>query len=119
MGEVRFKSKPLDYSLIVDGSRVWCFGEDLQIQGWDSGIPDSTPVPLSNTSLDKPHLAFLGTLRQDISPSRVEDMITRKEVFRLFERYAKPLVAQLDGQYLVAGYESREVLILDLNSVIP
>ena len=119
VGEVRLESKPLGDSLIVDGSRVWFFGEDLQIQGWDFGIPDSTPAPLSNTSLDKPHLAFLGTGFQDISQSGVEDMITRKEVFRLSGRHAQPYVARLDGQYLVTGYRSGEVLILDLNSVIP
>ena len=51
---------------------------------------------------------------------RIEDTVSGKEVFRLPERYAEPIWApQWDGQYLVAGYSSGEVLILDLNNMIP
>ena len=118
VGEVRLEAEPLDNSLIMDGPRVWFFLKDLEIQGWDFGISDSTPVPLSSTSPDKPHLCFLGTKFQNTSPSRIEDTVTRKEFFQLFGRYAKPNVAQWDGQYLVTGYKSGEVLILDFNHVI-
>ena len=119
VGEVRLEGEPLVDSLIMDGSRVWFFlFMDLAIQGWDFGISDSTPVPLSNISLDKPHFCFLGTQSQHTSPSRVEDTVTRKEIFQLFGRYAKPYAARWGGQYLVAGYKSGEVLILDLNHVI-
>ena len=119
VGEVELEGEALVDSLIVDGSRVWVFLINLQTQqGWDFGIPDSTPIPLPNISPDKPHLAFFGTMYQGISPSRVEDIVTRKEVFQLFGRYAKPYVAQLDGQYLIAGYKSGEVLILDLKHMI-
>ena len=92
---------------------------DLQTQGWDFGVPDSTPIPLANTSPDKPHLVFLGTQFQDTSPSRIEDMITKKEVFKLSGRYAKPNMARWDGRYLIAGYQFGEVLILDFNHMIP
>ena len=118
VGEVKLESEPLDDSLIVDASRIWFFVKDLQVQGWDFGIPDLAPVALSNTSLGLPHLAFLGKKYQHISSSRVEDMVTRKEVFRLSGRYTRPYVAQLDGQYLIAGYKSGEVLLLDLNHMI-
>ena len=118
VAEVKLEGEPIVDSLIMDGSRIWFFLEDLQIQGWDFGFSDSTPVPLSNISLDKPHFCFLGTESQGISPSRVEDTVTRKEIFQLFGRYAKPYAARWDGQYLVAGYKSGEVLILDLNHVI-
>ena len=118
VGQVRLEGEPLYDSLIMDGLRVWLFLKDLQIQGWDFGISDSTPVPPSNISLDKPHFCFLGTESQCIGPPRVEDTVTRKEIFQLFGRYAKPYVARWDGQYLVAGYESGEVLILDFNRVI-
>jgi len=40
----------------------------------------------------------------------IQDAITGKEVFQLVGRYAKPKRAQWDGQYLVAGYTSGEVL---------
>ena len=119
VGEVRLGVKPLIDSLIVDGLRVWFFLEDLQTQGWDFGIPDSIPIPLSNTPPDKPNLVFLGTQWQDISPSRIEDTVTRKEVFQLSGRYAKPYAARWDGKYLIAGYGSGEVLILDFNHMVP
>ena len=118
MGEVALEGEPLDDSLIVDGSRVWVCFEDLQTQGWDFGLPGLTPVPLPNSPQDRPHLLFIGTEWQRISPSRVEDTITRKEVFQLPGRFAKPFVAQLDGQYLVTGHHSGEVLILDFNHMI-
>ena len=119
VGEVALGGEPLYHCLIVDSSRVWFFFEDLQIWGWDFGISYSTPVLLSNTSPTKPHLCFLGTQYQDTSPSRIEDVVTRKEVFQLSGRYAKPFVAQWNGQYLIAGYQLGEVLILDFNCVVP
>ena len=119
VGEVALEGKPLDDSLIVDESRVWICFEDLQTQGWDFGFPGSTPVPLPNSPLGSPYLLFIGTQGQEIIPSRVEDAVTRKEVFQLSGRYANPFVARLDGQYLVTGYSSGEVLILDFNHMIP
>ena len=92
--------------------------EDLQIQGWDFGFPGSNPVPLSNTPLDKPHLCFIGTKKQNTSSSRIEDTVTGKVAFQLSGRYARPNRARWDGRYLVAGYKSGEVLILDLNHMI-
>jgi len=54
-----------------------------------------------------------------VSQSRIEDVAAGKEVFQLAGRYAKPSVTQWDGQYLVAGYDSGEVLILDFSYTIP
>ena len=118
VGEVTLEGEPLDDSLIVDGSRVWVWFKDSQTQGWDFGFPGSTPVPVPNLPLDSPHLLFIGTELQEISPSRVVDTVTRKEVFQLSGRYADPYVAQLDGHYLVTGYRSGEVLILDFSHMI-
>ena len=119
VGEVIFEGEPLTNSLVVDGSRVWVHFEGSQSQGWDFGTPGSTPIQLSGippSSLDKPHLEFeIG----DTSPSRIKDTITGKEVFRLSGRHAEPTVTQWDGQYLVAGYSSGEVLILDLSQMTP
>ena len=119
VGKVGLEGEPLYHCLIADGLRVWFFLEDLKIQGWDFGVSDSTPIPLSNISPDKPHLVFLGTEWQGTSPSRIEDMVTKKEVFQLSGRYVEPWVVQWDGRYLIAGYKSGEVLILDLNNMIP
>ena len=117
-GEVMLEGEPVYMSLIVDGSRVWVQIKDSHIQGWDFGLTGSTPVPLSNMPPSKLHLCFIGTKGQHTSPSRIENIVTSKEVFRLSGRYTNPLVVQWDGQYLVTGYESGEVLILDFTHMI-
>ena len=90
---------------------------------WESGVPGSIPVPISSIppqGKPKPHLDFIHDLRvQNPSPPRIQDAVTGKEVFWLHGRYARPTCTQWDGQYLVAGYDSGEVLILDFNHVIP
>lgn len=122
-GEVRLEGKPLFNSLVVDGPRVWVRFKDLQIQGWDFGFTGSIPVPLSGSSLlpvPRSHLDFIDcTGVWNTESSRVKNMITGEEVFRLIGKYGKPIVAQWDGQYLIAGYDSGAVLVLDLNHMIP
>ena len=118
IGEVRLEGEPLSKSLIVDGSRIWVFLEGSQTQGWDFGLSGTTPILLPNAPIDGPHLHFIGTKVQHISPSRIEDIVTRKEVFRLSGRYVEPEAVRWDGQYLIAGYKSGEVLILDFNHMI-
>ena len=119
VGEVRLKGEPSYHPLIVDGSRVWVHFEDSQTQGWDFGIPGSTPVPISTPPPERPHLEFIGdTERWGTGASRIKDMVTGKEFFQLHGRYARPTIVQWGGQYLVAGYDSGEVLILDFNHMI-
>ena len=118
VGEVKLEGKPLRDSLVIGGSRVWVYFSDLQIQGWDFGFSESTPVLLPDTSPDRPYLCFIGTEYQSISPSRIKDTVTGREILQLSGRYAKPRVVRCDSRYLVAGYESGEVLILDLSHVI-
>ena len=97
--------------LRMDGSKVLVVcPKDLSVQGWDFGIPGSAPTKFS---VDRPHLHFI----QD-NPARVEDRITGMEVFQLCTKYADPSTAQWDGHYLIVGYGSGEVLILDFNSMI-
>jgi len=116
-GEVRLECVPHFCSLIVDGSRVWVHSEDSSTHGWDFAL---SPTPLPNTSLDRPHLDFIDSTKGwNTGPSRIEDTATGKEVFQLPERYAKPLVSQWDGRYLVAGYECGEVVILDFDHMLP
>ena len=106
---------PLFKSLIINGSRAWVHFVNSQIEGWDFEVPGSAPISLSNIPLDRPHPYFIGTMWHSTGPSRIESTITRKQIFQLPGRYAKPEVAQWDGQYLAAGYESGEVLILDFS----
>ena len=79
--------------------------------GWDFGVPGSHPVQLSNTSLLHPNYTKLW----DIAQSRIKDAATGKVVFQLAGGLVNPVDSQWDGRYLVAGYESGEVLILDFN----
>jgi WD40 repeat protein len=101
------------------GSRIWITFKDSSTQGWDFGIPGSSPVPLSSASSEGPRLHFIPGLSQwSNSPSRIEDTVTGKEVFQLPGRYARPNDVRWDGQYLVAGYVSGEVLILDFSQML-
>ena len=124
-GAISFE-RPLDSnspSFIVDGSRVWIRSENSPAQGWDLRNPRSPPLSSPSMPSDKRHLDFIQV--DDINGSdngstRVEKAITRKEVFRLPERFSQPSVAQWDGQYLVAAYsETGELLILDFAHMIP
>jgi len=106
--------KPYFDSLIVNGSKVWVSCEDSEILGWDFGVPGSTPVPLSG----RPHLYFSdGTKTGGLGLAKIKDTVTGRDVFRLAGKYAKPSATQWDGQYLVAGYKSGEVLILDFGQI--
>ena len=118
VGAVRLEVEPLFDSFVVDGSRVWVCSKDSQTWGWDFSFPGSTPILLPDI-LPGRHLKFInGNDSESTGPSRIENTVTGKEVFRLPSRYAKPSTKQWDGQYLVAGYGSGEVLILDLKHMI-
>ena len=111
------------WSLIVEGSRVWMVSEDIQTQGWDFGVPGSTPIQLSSTSLDENHPDLINCTRfwsqwgTDLPP--IKDTVTGKDIFQLYGKHARPTGLWCDGHYLVAGYGSGEVLILDFNHMIP
>jgi WD40 repeat protein len=99
--------------LCAGGSRIWVLFDDKPAQGWDFGVlGSSSAVPLSNT--ERPRLHFIYDFWSS-SPARIEDTATGEEVFRLPGRYGSPVDVRWDGQYLVAGYQSGEVLILDFN----
>ena len=119
VGEVELEGKPVFNSLIVDGSRVSVRFEDSRIQVWDFRSPGSKPVPLSDISLlpwRQPRWDLIDCTRPWITePSRIEDPTTGKEVFRLSGRYKDPTAVRWDGRYLVTGYRSGEMLILDLS----
>jgi len=97
-------------SLTVDSSRVWVHSPESEPQGWDFGAPGSQ---LSNPPLLLSNNSKLWNKHQ----SRIHDTVTGRAVFQLAGRLAKPIKSQWDGHYLVAGYRSGEVLILDFNHV--
>jgi len=111
------EERPYLDSLYTDSSRVWIHYKNLPAQeGWDFV---TSPVPF-DPSTGRPHLDFIGGNRwQTDCPSWIEDTATGKKVFQLDGRYAKPNDVQWDGQYLVAGYHTGEVLILHFHHFLP
>jgi len=115
VGEVELKFSGPNKSLTVDGSRVWVHSSTLsEPLGWDFGISGSSPVKLSDIPLPHPN----DTKWWDISQFRIKDTVSGKVVFQLAGRLAMPADSQWDGQHLVAGYGSGEVLILDFNHIL-
>ena len=104
--------------LRMDGSKVLVqFGES-SAQGWDFGVPGSAPIQLSEIALDRPHLDLVDTRSWSwIGSVKIKD-VAGKEIFQFYGRYADPSSIQWDGQYLIAGYNSGEVLILDFSHVL-
>ena len=98
-------------SLTVDCSSVWVHSSLSEPQGWDFGIPGSPPVQLSNSSLVHSN----GAMVWDSDESRIKDVVTGRVAFQMEGRFTDPVKSQWDGQYLVVGYGSGEVLILEFN----
>ena len=112
-GRVKFEGEGYGGTLTVDGSRVWAHIPNKKIQGWDFGISGSSPVELSVTP---PVLNSTKVWNRELS--RIQNPVTGKVVFQLGGRLKQPTHLQWDGQYLVAGYHSGEVLILDFGHVL-
>ena len=120
VGKVRVEGKLSDNPLIVDGLRVWVHFKDLSTQGWDFGVPGSISIGPFNAPLASPRLEFICGMTgvTTVQPPRVKDTFTGKEIFQLPRRDQGPTKFHCDGQYLVAGYKSGELLILDLGQMI-
>ena len=119
-GEVQLGSPIyLDPFLAIDSLRVWIhLPPPKEILGWDFGIIDSSPIELSDISQSGPHLDFIGIRRYRSSLPGIQDTVTKKVVFQLPSRLTRCADAQWDGQFLVVGYDSGEVLILECNHVL-
>ena len=101
--------------LQMDGSKVWVQSKESSAQGWDFGVTGLTPIQLFETPSDRPLLDLVDVRRWSKTiPVKIKDSITGRDVFQLYGKYADPSAIQWDGQYLIAGYQSGEVLILDL-----
>jgi WD40 repeat protein len=106
--------------LYMDGSKICLRSFNSLTQGWDFGISGSSPIPLSNISIERPCLDFIDDIGWwHNGPSWIKDTATGKEVFSLSGRYAKPSNVRWDGRYLVASYGSGDLLILDFNQMLP
>jgi len=120
VGEVKLDNLPYLDPLCTESSRVWIYFELSSGQeGWDFGVSGPSPISF-DPSTGRPPLDFIGGPSwQTHSPSWIKDTTTGKEIFRLRGKYASSNDVQWDGQYLVAGYMSGEVLILDFSHVLP
>ena len=120
VGKVRMEGELSDNPLIVDGLRVWVHFKDLPTQGWDFGVPGSISIGPFNAPLASPRLEFICGMTKltTVQPPRVKDTFTGKEIFQLPRRYQGPTNFCCDGQYLVTGYKSGELLILDFCQMI-
>ena len=100
-------------SLTVEGSKVWAHRPLLECEGWDFGISGSNPAKLSGL----PTLSN-GSILWDPREGKIKNAGTGGTIFQLSGRFANPVDVQCDGSYLVAGYESGEILILELRLVL-
>ena len=120
VGEVTFQGQLQPDSLTVGGTRVWVHFAHSPPQGWDFGIPGSPPVPLSSSSPNKPRLDITdSTEAQNTGAAKIKNATSGRELFQLPGRFANPCAMQSDHRYLVAGYESGEVVILDFTRMLP
>jgi WD40 repeat protein len=120
VGEVELEDESYQGLFRAGGSRICLCFPNSSIQEWDFGILGSPPVLLPSTSPERSCLHFIGGANWWYKgPSQIKDTVTGKVVFQLFGRHAKPREVQWDGRYLIAGYESGEVVILDFIHILP
>jgi WD40 repeat protein len=120
VGEVKLEDKSYQGLFRAGGSRICLCFPNSSIQEWDFGILGSPPVLLPSTSPERSCLHFIGGAGWWYKgPSQIKDTVTGKVVFQLLGRHANPHEVQWDGQHLIAGYESGEVLILDFIHMLP
>ena len=122
VGEVKLELEQGYYldPLQMDDSKIWFRLRDFSTQGWDFSISNSPPVPVSDEPMERPLLDFIAsTWQQTKESSLIKNKVTGKEVFQLSGRFSEPREIRWNGQYLVAGYQSGEVLILDFHHLYP
>ena len=105
--------------LAIDSTKVWIEARSqykAYVQGWDFGIPGSSPIGLSNQPPEWFHLN--DTKVWETNVSRMKDVVTGKVVLQLPERFGKVVHVQWGGHYLVVSFRSKRVLILDFSNTL-
>ena len=104
--------------LCTESPRIWICSYDSPAQeGWDFGTSGSAPVPF-DPSTGRPHLDLVSYCWWKCGdPLWIKDTVTGKRVFQLSGKYAMSEYIRWDGQFLVAGYDDGEVLILDFHHI--
>ena len=108
--------------LATNNSMVWVDHDDepFGAQAWDFRGLGPPPFEMSGMEMsgmlpDRLHLN--ATQEWETNMSRMRDAFTGEVIFQLPERYGRPVHVQWNGQYLVACFRSKEVLILDFSYV--
>ena len=102
--------------LCLDGPKVAVMGSYPQV--WDFEAQGNFFVKSPQIPSDRPYPELIIEYPGDGNEFciRIEDKWT-KNVFPLPDGYTHASALQWDGQYVIAGYHSGEVLILDLNNM--
>ena len=119
VGQVELDGTQTAYVFLsVDGSTVWMNSTENDM-GWNFRISDLSLLESCLAPLNRYHLDFVGGVRKErnVLPP-IEDTIAKREFLQLPKKLDNPTDAQWDGQYLVAGYDTGEVLILECNCTL-
>ena len=109
VGEVKTESGGWG-SLTIDGWKVWVhWPESEEYEGWDFETSGSALTELSGM----PTLSN-GSMIWDPRRGMIKNAVSGGVIFQLSGRFASPADVQCDGSYLVAGYVSGEILVLEL-----
>jgi hypothetical protein len=84
VGEVKLQLEEGFYldPLQIDGSKIWIRLKDSSTQGWDFGVLNPPPIPLSDGPTEKPLLDLIGgAWWQTKELSLVKNTVTGKGVF--------------------------------------
>ena len=110
------------FSVHLDGPIVWISSsEEWRAWGWSLKNLDSPPIILPDIPI-RPRLAYLRDgcdVRGKTGQSRIIDIDSQTEVFRLPGQFARPGKAAWNGRYLFAVSETGKVLILDFYFMTP
>jgi WD40 repeat protein len=119
VGSVGYRwDQPRGILMSIDGSRVWVHFHQSKTVGWDFGISGSSPTIIQELP-EKPHMDLVCQAVKDrIYFPGVDDAVAGKKVLQLPARLTIPSKVRWDDQYLVAGYEDGDMLILELNDMI-
>ena len=86
--------------------------QESTAHGWNFGSSGSAQAQFSTDRLE----LDIGHISQEQYGVYIVDRATQKIIFKPCERYEYPSCTQWDGQFLINGYGSGEVLILDFGS---
>ena len=105
-----------------DGTKLVFVDWGREIETWctltGQKLDNPMSLPLDSYDIPGKHRFSLADLERS-TPFTIRDAASDMVVFRSPARFARPTRVKLDGRYLVAVYETGEVLILDFVHMVP